>query len=518
MRPFKFLHMADVHLGIEQYNSQERFRDFNRSFHEVLMKAVEARVDFVLIAGDLFEKSTVTPATLTALHAIIMEFRDASKKEGLDIPIIAIQGNHDAGYTYGARRSWMDFLAELGLIKLLDMHREGPDSPIDFHPFSSRTNKGGYIDIKDARIYGIRHLGTNTPKFFPLVHDAIPARDDKVNILMMHFGIEGQEKEEFGIDINDTGLKSLREKVDYLAVGHFHKMYILPTSDPWIYNPGSTEVTSGKEIFEREVSEGYERGVFIVEYLDKHVRNVTKVTFSNGTTWAKNQLPNRRFLPVRVNLDRPDLTTFPKTVDHILSEPLIAQLKRPAGLDAVDATDLNVPVLFVLLDGKLQYSMMEFNSRLVQDRLEKELDIVTARVYSRATSKLDDISIENDDDKAVAVIEKETFMGLAASNEAYKNEKESIAAFMMEMKNALTSTEREADTLKMQVQQFYITHVKGGSITDVPAVATPSKPAAKPPVEVLHEDPKPAEKQSRVEAILDDFDEAYEDGTSHKED
>ena len=52
----QFLHFADCHIGYRQYNSRERFNDFGRAFIYIVNAAIEAKVDFVVLAGDLFEK------------------------------------------------------------------------------------------------------------------------------------------------------------------------------------------------------------------------------------------------------------------------------------------------------------------------------------------------------------------------------------------------------------------------------------------------------------------------------
>ena len=58
------LHLADSHLGYQQYSLTERFNDFSRAFLHLMDEAVARRVDFVLLAGDLFEKRTVDPLAI----------------------------------------------------------------------------------------------------------------------------------------------------------------------------------------------------------------------------------------------------------------------------------------------------------------------------------------------------------------------------------------------------------------------------------------------------------------------
>ena len=86
----KFLHIADIHLGFDRYNSPERTKDFFRAFQTTLEQyALEASVDFVLIAGDLFEHRNIMPATLNQAQVCLQVLQE----EG--IPVLAIEGNHD---------------------------------------------------------------------------------------------------------------------------------------------------------------------------------------------------------------------------------------------------------------------------------------------------------------------------------------------------------------------------------------------------------------------------------------
>ena len=60
----KFLHIADCHLGYRQYNLAERYNDFGRAFHRMIDIAIAEKVDFVLLAGDLFHKRAIDALTL----------------------------------------------------------------------------------------------------------------------------------------------------------------------------------------------------------------------------------------------------------------------------------------------------------------------------------------------------------------------------------------------------------------------------------------------------------------------
>src|SRR5260221_7472260 len=98
-----FIHVADTHLGYEQYGMRERFNDFSRAFWDIMDEAANRPVDFVVIAGDLFKKRAID--ALTLIHAIEGLWR--LKEKG--IPVIAIVRNHDRSY-YRDCISWLQVL------------------------------------------------------------------------------------------------------------------------------------------------------------------------------------------------------------------------------------------------------------------------------------------------------------------------------------------------------------------------------------------------------------------------
>src|SRR5215467_5830238 len=93
-----FLHAADIHLdsplkGLERYEHApaERIRGATRrAFERLIELALERRVDFVLIAGDLYDGDWRDFNTGLYLVHQLGRLRDAN------IPVIVIAGNHDA--------------------------------------------------------------------------------------------------------------------------------------------------------------------------------------------------------------------------------------------------------------------------------------------------------------------------------------------------------------------------------------------------------------------------------------
>ena len=109
----RFLHFADCHLGNRQYNNIERGHDFGRAFIWVIDKAVAEKVDFVVLAGDLFEKRSIDAQTLQ------QAMRGLERLQRANIPCLAVEGNHELAY-FEDRVGWMPFLAARDLLILLD--------------------------------------------------------------------------------------------------------------------------------------------------------------------------------------------------------------------------------------------------------------------------------------------------------------------------------------------------------------------------------------------------------------
>ena len=78
---------ADLHLGIRQFNSKQRWQDFLDAYNKLTTKVKELQVDAFVIAGDVFNKSRPHPG-------IVRKFLKETAK--VDCPVMLIRGNHDS--------------------------------------------------------------------------------------------------------------------------------------------------------------------------------------------------------------------------------------------------------------------------------------------------------------------------------------------------------------------------------------------------------------------------------------
>ena len=153
----RFLHIADIHLGFDHYDNKERTKDFYLALRDVLKKhAIEAQVDFVVIAGDLFEHRTIQPAILNQAKDCFLMLKEAG------ITAIAIEGNHD-NRPFGTTTNWLKYLSDDGLVILLEP--EAIDGKIFYEPWDTDDLLGGYIDLPcGVRVMGSQWYGSSAPK------------------------------------------------------------------------------------------------------------------------------------------------------------------------------------------------------------------------------------------------------------------------------------------------------------------------------------------------------------------
>src|SRR5215213_6684181 len=161
----KFLHISDVHLGCTRYQLAESPRDFFDAWIDVLQKyAIDEKVDFVIMCGDFFHKRSVPPETMNYAVAGLTLLRDAG------IPVITIEGNHDQKHN-DSDYSWLRSLANWNLLYLLEP--KNVDGKMSYQAWDRDDQDGGFVDIKNARIFGSHWYGASANWAIPMLTEAI---------------------------------------------------------------------------------------------------------------------------------------------------------------------------------------------------------------------------------------------------------------------------------------------------------------------------------------------------------
>ncbi|MFX0088121.1 MAG: exonuclease SbcCD subunit D [Candidatus Hodarchaeota archaeon] len=360
----KFIHASDIHLGAAQYRNEYRADDFIQAFQEILELAIIHHVDFVLLGGDVFTSLEMLPGKLTKIINLLRDFKVFTQNS---IFIIAIEGNHDIRkFSRGVRferrgQSWLKLLNSLGLIILLDADLEAPSEDI-FKPYNSRTRKGGKIQIKSVVVYGTRYLGEKPIRQLSRIRKAITKKNGLFNILIQHFGIEGQMENVPGINLEE--IQHLKHRLDYLALGHFHKQFIL---DDWVYNPGSSEAAC-------VMDNSFKRGIFLVKVSKK---------FETFTKQVKIiRLNNRRYIWKTIHLNFE--VRKKEDLELIIIDKLYSTLKNID--DEIHPSNPQMPILYLVVKGiKPSFKVKEKD---LKEKICDHLPILDIRLYQKFSESI----------------------------------------------------------------------------------------------------------------------------------
>ncbi|MFW9968586.1 MAG: exonuclease SbcCD subunit D [Candidatus Odinarchaeota archaeon] len=362
----RFIHASDIHLGSHQYRNEHRADDFIRAFQEILELAIKYLVDFIILGGDVFTSLEMLPGNLLKIINILKDFKDFTNNS---ILIIAIEGNHDIRkFSRGLRfeqrgQSWLKLLNNLELIILLDADVDESSEEI-FKSYNFEMNKGGKIQINNVMIYGSRYLGEQPVSYLSKIRKAIVKKEEIFNILLLHFGIEGQMENIPGIRLED--IQPLHHRVNYLALGHFHKQFII---ENWIYNPGSSEAVCSMD-------NSYKRGIFFVEISRKFEKFEKKVKII--------QLCNRKYLWETIDIN------FEMRNKHEIESFILNKLKSSLKYLNYNFHPSNpqMPILYLILKGYEPSKSCKINEKELRTKICNNFPVVDVKVYQKFVKSL----------------------------------------------------------------------------------------------------------------------------------
>lgn len=222
MTSFRFFHSADIHLdsplrGLagQEGNAVARVRTATReALHTLVGLAIEEKVDFLIIAGDLYDGDWRDYKTGLFFAAQMGRLN----KEG--IPVYLLHGNHDA---------------ESQITRRLEL-------PDNVHVFGTRKPETYVLDELQVALHGQsfrqRDITDN------LVPDYPAPVSGTFNIGVLHTGLGGMGGHE---NYAPCAIEDLTNKgYDYWALGHVHQAGVL-SEKPHVVFPGNLQGRHARE-------------------------------------------------------------------------------------------------------------------------------------------------------------------------------------------------------------------------------------------------------------------------------
>ncbi|HFF2660560.1 TPA: exonuclease SbcCD subunit D [Listeria monocytogenes] len=232
MKEIQFLHMADLHLdspfiGLSTL-PQPLFSAIQESTFQSLERittvAIKEAVDFVLIAGDIYDSED------QSVRAQARFSKEMKRLEVANIPVFMIHGNHD----------------------FIEKHKEKLTLPSNVHVFSEQVEVMSHKTATgvSVNIYGFsyneRHIRSSRVDKYKIQGNA------DFHIALLH-GSEVSSSEEHDLYAPFRVQEISKKGFDYWALGHIHKRQLLAES-PSIYYPGNIQGRNRKESGEKGAS------------------------------------------------------------------------------------------------------------------------------------------------------------------------------------------------------------------------------------------------------------------------
>lgn len=249
MDQFTFLHAADIHLdsplislSFQEPEQAERIRRACRdAFENLVATAIERRVAFVILAGDLYDGDAPNMQVAVFLR------HQLARLEKRGIGVFIVKGNHDAANRITSGLSLPDNTHVFGHDRPESVPVENLPVPVFVH---GQSFKPGPVTDNLAAGYPSAIVGA-------------------LNIGILHTSLAGAPLHD---PYAPCRLEDLTTKgYDYWALGHVHKGEIL-SDEPWIVYPGNLQG--------RHVRETGPKGCVLATVTDGRIASVETLDLS----------------------------------------------------------------------------------------------------------------------------------------------------------------------------------------------------------------------------------------------
>jgi DNA repair protein SbcD/Mre11 len=247
----KLVHLADVHIGMENYGRLDhqtglnsRLHDFLNTLDEAVDRAIAERVDAVVVAGDIYKSRDPSPTHQRELARRIIRLIKA------DVHVVLVPGNHDTPMAAG-RATSVDIFRELELPNITVLRRisaerietrSGPLQVVAL-PWLTRSTFLAHDDYKNLPLDElVKQMASTIDDMLQRTCDELDASIPSVLVGHAHvFGarVGAERLLTLGNDpmLNVSTLDL--PHVGYYALGHIHKHQTVVTGPRSVVYAGS---------------------------------------------------------------------------------------------------------------------------------------------------------------------------------------------------------------------------------------------------------------------------------------
>jgi DNA repair protein SbcD/Mre11 len=198
----KFAHFSDVHLG--SWSSSPELREFSvKAFKKAINISIKEKVDFVLIAGDLYDTPLPSYDVIASSATILKKCKDAG------IRVYVVPGSHDYS---PSEKTFITVLENAGLlVNVAKIKEEDGKITLNFTE-----------DPSGAKITGLMgKAGSLEREYFKILDRESLEKEEGFKIFLFHSGIE-EYKPKHLKEMPAVPLNLLPKGFDYYATGHVH--------------------------------------------------------------------------------------------------------------------------------------------------------------------------------------------------------------------------------------------------------------------------------------------------------
>lgn len=221
----KIVHFSDTHLGfndldiLNEENINQREADFYDAFSQVVEQIKEIKPEYIIHTGDLFHRSS--PSN----RAITFALEKFKIIDALNIPMIMIAGNHSTPRTN----------LSSPILKIFENFK---------NIYVSYNQEYKKVEFEDVVFHTLPHMNDDTKALSQIEVCEQNVDENKKNIMMLHCSVGAHYlMAEFGEWVYPKDKEYIFEKMDYVALGHWHGFGRVGKYEN-VYYSGSTERTS----------------------------------------------------------------------------------------------------------------------------------------------------------------------------------------------------------------------------------------------------------------------------------